>query len=109
MESLPYSTLQSLHGQPMRIDSSESELWSFIRWRVGRFTVTVESLGHLFTVGHGVDIDLLHDVPDLNRNGRRPALLDLDAQDPEVFGLDFGQQAILEDRQDVPVDADNYT
>ncbi|MCY1360011.1 hypothetical protein D9M69_466180 [compost metagenome] len=64
----------------------------------------VGGVDHLFPMGDGVDVDLLHDVPDLHRGGWRPALLDLVAQDPEVLGLDFGQQAVLEDRQDVPVD-----
>jgi len=59
---------------------------------------------HLFAVSDGVDIDLLHDVPNLDRGGWRSTLLDLVAQSPQVFGLDLGQQAVLKDRQDVPVD-----
>lgn len=59
---------------------------------------------HLFAVGDGVDIDLLHDIPNLDRGGEHPAFLDLVAQGSQVFGLDLRQQAILENREDVRVD-----
>ncbi len=49
------------------------------------------------------DIDLPHDVPKLNRSGRRPALLYLGAKGSQIFSLNFGQQAVLESRQKVPV------
>lgn len=55
-------------------------------------------------MGDGIDVNLLHDVPNLDSRGGRPAFLDLVAQGSQVFGLDLGQQAVLEDRQDVPVD-----
>lgn len=64
----------------------------------------VSGIDHLFTVGDGVDVDLLHDVADLNCRGWCPPFIDLVTQDPEVFSPDFGQQAILKNRQDVPVD-----
>lgn len=55
-------------------------------------------------MGNSVDVDLLHNVANPDRRGRRSPLLDLVAQRSQAFGLDLSQQVVPEDRQDVPID-----